>query len=141
MNREQFNNLRIGDIVSVTVQGNNKGKKGVVEDIIRSPYYTVYLKCLNEDFEFYDKKAKDRRSKNGAYAFNYCSLQIASDKDHGKRFYIVEMFGGRGVAWSADEYTLKEISLIERFLKDFNKKVHGLSIEEVVILEKDPDED
>ena len=75
MNREEFKKLRIGDYVQVTQHGQNKGKIGIVEDILRGPFKSrsVYLKPYECEFSFINKSS--RRQKDGLTSFSYVSLR------------------------------------------------------------------
>lgn len=135
MTNEEFRNLKIGDVVELINHGQNKGKKGIVRDIKRDAFGTgiAYLEPL--DCEFLITKYR-RSNSDGFYGWNKFGIGYPK-KEHNREFYISETFGGDGVSWPANNFTLEELKTIERFLKEFKEKVEGLSLEEIEILYKD----
>jgi hypothetical protein len=70
MTKKEFQQLRIGDYVQVTTHGQNKGKIGVVDDIVR--WFgggSIFLKPYNCEFGFTEKYV--RRTKNGVTSFHH----------------------------------------------------------------------
>ena len=138
MDKKQFNNLRIGDTVIVTIHGQNKGKIGVVEDIVRfGGYGTAYLRPVGCEFGFSNPRKKN---KDSLYGFTNSSIQIIKPGEK-KKFYVAEMFGGEGRSWSADNFNTRELKIIERFLEEFNERSSPLFVESIHIFEDDDEEE
>ena len=69
MTRNEFINLRVEDKVLILNQGKNKGKMGIVKDIIRGPFEVgvVYLEPFECQFEFGNNH--HRLNKEGFYGW------------------------------------------------------------------------
>jgi hypothetical protein len=72
MTRQEFENLKAGDVVVITQHGKNRGRQGTVSEISNG---TVYLTPLNCEFEFSNKNSwRLHRRKEGLYGFGYESI-------------------------------------------------------------------
>lgn len=94
MTRDEFKNLKLGEVVQITTYGKNRGKMGIVKEIRRdfkdwetapSVYQSgsVYLKPLNCVFDFVNGLQK-RKNKNGFYSWSHRGVNYpnkVSDKD------------------------------------------------------------
>lgn len=136
MNKEELKNLRIGDIVIVSGHGNNKGKRGIVNDIVRfgGERGETYLNPLDGEFTFYNQNTR-RRNKDGLYGFAHQTIQLYSTKEAPKKeFYITGRFLEKGITWSANSFTSKDLVVLNRFIKELNENALGL---EISILDED----
>jgi len=75
MTKQELLNLRIGNKVVITNHGKNKGKMGIVNDIIRGPFGAgmVYIEPIDCKFEFTHKNYHTTNDE-GYYAWNYYSI-------------------------------------------------------------------
>jgi hypothetical protein len=141
MTRYEFNQVKLGDIVEISMHGFNKGKKGIIRDIKRDPdgdTRLVYLEPLECEFVFGKGTIKPLRMKDGLYPWNNRGINYLK-QPHGKTFYIAEMFGAEGVSWSAENFTETELKVIDRFLTELDDHICGRTVESIVILNEDID--
>ena len=138
MLKSEFNNLRMGDTVVITNHGRNKGKMGIVKNIVRHDVNegTIYIEPIDCDFSFTNSYRKP--NKEGLYSWSRQSIGLLK-KPHNKKFYVEQMFGEDSVSWSADNFTLDDLLIIDRFLNKFNEKADGLTIDSVAILNDNED--
>ena len=136
MTKKELQNLRIGDIVVISIHGNNKGKRGTVDDIIRYECGgVVYLTPLDCEFTFYNPKTRCK-DKNGLYQFRHESIQL--DKPIVKKeFYMVPMLGKKPITWSADNFTSKELIVIDRFIKELIENASDVTLNDILIIDED----
>jgi hypothetical protein len=145
MRKEEFGNVKVGDVVTIIVHGKNKGKQGIVSEIShKSPSKVgkVYLTPLNCTFDFCDV---ERKAVNKDWLFGWELRHVAYPekaekylKPHkDKSFYVGVMFGDEGLSWPADNFTPKELEVIERFLEELNDNASGLTIDEIAIMDEE----
>jgi hypothetical protein len=80
MKRNDFIKLRIGDMVEITQEGKNRGKIGIIKDIIRVPGKegVVYLSPFNCDFEFHGN-SKIVKNKDGFYGWKKSKIKTIKE--------------------------------------------------------------
>jgi hypothetical protein len=142
MNKKEFENLKIGDIVEITSHGKNRGKKGLVSDIKRNITYgggKVFLAPIDCEFEFY-KTRRTKLNEFGLSEWKHESINYPKPQTN-KHFYVGTMFGEKGISWPAKNFTSKELDVIDRFLKEFNERASGCCVDCIVILDDDEDEE
>jgi hypothetical protein len=136
MTKDEFLNLRIGDTVVITNHGKNKGKMGIVDDIIRGGVFGLgcaYLEPFECEFEF--SNSLRPKNKEGLYGWNHHGINYPKSPVS-KDFYIEAMYTRDGVSWAANNFTLSELIVIERFLKEFNEHATGLVVDSLAILDR-----
>jgi ribosomal protein L24 len=76
MNRTEFYDLEIGDMVVVTIQGKNKGKLGIVREIIREglPSDGAYIEPFQCEFEYANASTLKSKCKDGLHHYNHRAI-------------------------------------------------------------------
>ena len=134
MTKNELKNLKIGDRVVITTHGKNQGKMGIVNGVYD---WGAYLEPFQCEFEF-SKSTHKLTDENGNYGFNVGSIAYPK-KQIKKEFYVCTMFAGDEVSWSANNFTEKELDIIERFLSELNGRIEGKCIDGISIIDEDVD--
>lgn len=138
MTSQEFKNLKVGSVVTITQTGKNKGKKGTVVRIEKEG--TAYLKPLDCEFEFSNYSSWRLHLKDeGLYGFSYTCINYVDRKKSDKTFYAALMFGEE-VSWSTENFTEQELRIVDKFLKELNERVGGKAIDGIHIFDKDEEE-
>jgi hypothetical protein len=140
MTKDEFRDLRIEDKVVLTNHGKNKGKMGIVKDIIRGPFNMgiAYLEPFECEFEFINAKSPHIPNKNGFYGWNQNGIDLPK-KPVNKEFYLRTLYGNTGISWPADNFTEKELDVISRFLEEVSDHMGIEKIGSVDILDNEED--
>ena len=93
MDKKEHKNLKVGDIVVISGQGYNKGKRGIVSSIqiIYDNRSEVYLKPLDGEFIFYNKNIRTK-NKDGLYGFSSTTIQFYTQKEKPLLLLIYRFF-------------------------------------------------
>lgn len=92
MTGKELQDLRIGDIVIISTHGQNKGKRGQVDDIIRG---SAYLRPLDGEFTFYNQSSRTK-NENGLYRFAHETIQVYPRKEKPLALQIYRFIVGIG---------------------------------------------
>lgn len=136
MKKEEFTNLKVGEKVVLINHGKNKGKMGIVKEIIRDNYGSgsAYLEPVDCEFEV---KYSRKTNKDGLYGWNQYGIGYPKRLSDERKFYIASLYGKHSISWSTENFTSKELITIDRFLKELNNRIDGVSIESIVITDKE----
>lgn len=141
MIKQEFKNLKIGDIVVITAHGKNKGKTGIVSEIYRDTLFgtgIAYLKPFKCEFGSSNKNAW-RNKKPGLYGFSYVSIDCLDRKKSDKIFCVDDMYGNNSASWPTNNFTEQDLKVIDRFLQELNEHASGMTIDGIAILDNEED--
>lgn len=136
MTKNEFNNLTIGDKVVITTHGKNRGKIGIVREIEKSEFGQdlAYLEPFECAFEF----CNDRKLHNTEGLFGWNSMGINYIKRPSvKEFHVAGISILNSVSWPVNNFTPKELNVIDRFLKELKEHTDKVLIDSVSILDRE----
>lgn len=127
MTRNEFHNIKIGDELVITTHGRNKGKRGIVREIKRDNDgpCIVYLEPVDCVFEFCSDYGR-WRIKGNLYGWNSYGISYPK-KLISKEFNVClinEKEDDEVICWTAEKFTLKELEIVDKFLKELNEHVN-----------------
>jgi hypothetical protein len=139
MTREEFGKVQIGDMVVITVHGQNYGKKGIVFDMHRDKNFGtgwVYLEPYECEFTFSNPR---KTNKDGFYIFRHPFIGYPKKETEGKTFCISQMDNMNLIEWPTTNFTDSELKVIDRFLEELNKHIDNVFVDKVTIFDEGVD--
>ena len=120
MTYSEFLETKVGDEVIIRGNTSYRGARAIIiEPCIKhmSDDINVRIKGTNVEKEYF-----------------YKNVSVVGFKECKKEFKISKLVGKDDIFWSTENFSPRELDVIDRFLKEVNRRAHGVTVKSINLI-------